>query len=138
MGLVDQSLKLRVTTVLGKDFAQNNVPGQIGGLLSTVLANQQGELVVPMLVTGTFAQPKFAPDAEQMANLKLRGLLPTATNPGALTSGIKGLVESMTGKQRDAKPDETKSGDNVQDSILNLFDQFRKKKDGDKKAEERK
>ncbi|MBZ5678366.1 MAG: AsmA family protein [Acidobacteriia bacterium] len=133
VGLVDQSLKLRVTTVLGKDFAQSNVPGQIGGLLSTVLANQQGELVVPMLVGGTFAQPKFAPDAEQMANLKLRGLLPTATNPGALTSGIKGLVDSMTGKQRDVKPDETKSGDNVQDSIINLFDQFRKKKDGDKK-----
>jgi uncharacterized protein involved in outer membrane biogenesis len=127
MGLVDQSLKLRITAVLGKDFAAKNIPGQVGGLLSTVLANQQNELVVPMLVSGTFAQPRFAPDAEQFANLKLRGLLPTANNPAALTSGIKGIVEAIKGKQSGAK-----SGDAVQDNILNLFDQFRKKKD-DKK-----
>jgi uncharacterized protein involved in outer membrane biogenesis len=133
IGLVDESLKLRVTAVLGKELAQKNFPGQIGGLLSTVLANQQGELVVPMLVTGTFAQPKFAPDAEQIANLKLRGLLPTASNPGAFTSGIKGLVDAVTGKQPDAKSAETKSPENPQDNLLNLFDQLLKKKDEKKK-----
>jgi len=129
MGLVDQSIKLRVVTVLGKDLAQKSVaPGQIGGLLNTVLANQQGELVVPMLVTGTFAQPKFAPDAERVASLKLRGLLPTANNPAALSSGVKSLVEAITGKQGEAKQGET-----TQDSIINLFDQLRKKKDEKKK-----
>jgi len=128
IGLVDQSLKLRVVTVLGKDLAQRSVvSGQISGLLNTVLANQQGELVVPMLVTGTFTQPKFAPDAEQVANLKLRGLLPTANNPAALTSGVKNLVEAITGKG------EAKQGEGVQESIINLFDQFRKKKDQNKK-----
>jgi AsmA protein len=148
IGLVDQSLKLRVMTVLGKDLAQKSVlPGQIGSVFNTVLANQQGELVVPMLVTGTFAQPKFAPDAEQLGKLKLRGLLPTATNPASSTSGIKDLVEAITGKQSttkqgEAKPEakegetkqgETKQGEKIQDSIINLFDQFRKKKDENKK-----
>jgi uncharacterized protein involved in outer membrane biogenesis len=154
LGLADQSIKLRVTTILGKDLAQKSVlPGQIGGLLNTVMANQQGELVIPMLVTGTFAQPKFAPDAEQMANLKLRGLLPTTKNPAAFTSGVKDLVDAFTGKrgqpsegptqdataqeseakQGESKQGEAKQGERVQDTIINLFDQFRKKKDETKK-----
>jgi hypothetical protein len=33
---------------------------------STVLSNPRGDLVVPAIVSGTFAS-KFAPDAEQMA-----------------------------------------------------------------------
>jgi hypothetical protein len=132
IGLVDQSLQLRVTTVLGKEFAQQNVPGQIGGLLTTALANQKGELVVPAIVTGTFAQPKFAPDAEQIAQLKLRGLLPTADNPGAFTSGLKGLVEAVTGKQPEAKPSESKPTESKPSSILDLFKQLGKKKDGKK------
>jgi AsmA protein len=129
MGLVDQSLKLKVTTVLGKDFAQKNIPGQIGGLLTTALANQQGELVVPMLVSGTFAQPRFAPDAQQVATMKLRGLLPTANNPGALTSGLKGIVDAFSGKQGDSKAGQGKQGDNLEDSILNLLNQIPKKKE---------
>jgi AsmA protein len=134
IGLVDQSLKLRVMTVLGKDMAQKSVlPGQISGVLNTVLANQQGEFVVPMLVTGTFAQPKFAPDVEQLASLKLRGLLPTATNPASFTSGVKDLVDTITGKQGQAKQGEAKQGEQMQDTIINLFDQFRKKKDESKK-----
>ncbi len=137
INLVDQTLKLHVTTILGKDFALKSAPGQIGGLLTTVLANQKNELVVPALVSGTFAQPKFTPDTEQFTNMKLRGLLPTAGNPGALTTGIKGLVDSFTGKQADTKSADAKSGeakaaDPVQDGLNNLFDQFRKKK-GEKK-----
>lgn len=132
INLVDQTLKLHVTTILGKDFAQKSAPGQIGGLLTTVLANQRNELVVPALVSGTFAQPKFTPDTEQFTNMKLRGLLPTAGNPGALTSGIKSLVDAFTDKQGDAKSTETKPGEQPPDSLINLFDQFRKKK-GEKK-----
>ena len=74
MGLADQTLRLKVTATLSEEYAQKNGFGQVGRLLSTVLSNQKGELVVPAIVSGTFAQPKFAPDAEQMAKLKLRGL----------------------------------------------------------------
>ena len=132
MGLVDQSLKLRITTVLSKDFAQRNAPGQIGGLLTTALANQKGEVIVPAIVTGTFAQPKFAPDVEQIGQLKLRGLLPTADNPAAFTSGLKGLMESITGKQPEAKPGEAKPSESKPGSILDIFKQFGKQKDAKK------
>ncbi len=124
MGLVDQSLKLRVMTVLGKELAQKNAGGQIGGLLTSVLANQKGELVVPAIVTGTFAQPRFAPDLEQIAQLKVRGLLPTADNPAAFTSGVKGIVESFTKKPPGAKPSEPQPG-----SLFDILKQLGKKKD---------
>ena len=124
MGLVDESLNLRVMTVLSKEFAQRNGTGQIAGLLSSALANQKGDLVVPAIVTGTFAQPKFAPDLETVGRLKLQGLLPTADNPAAFTSGIQGIVESITGKPPDAKSGKPQPG-----SILDLLQQLGKKKE---------
>jgi hypothetical protein len=64
----------------------------VGGPLSTVLSNQKRDLVVPAIVSGTFAQPKLAPDAEQMAKLKLSGLF------GAGGSGVNGLIDNLKGK----------------------------------------
>jgi hypothetical protein len=113
-------LKFRISTIFGKEFAQQNIPGQIGGLLTTVLRNQKGDLIVPALVSGTFSQPRFAPDLEQVANLKLRGLLPTADNPAG---AVKGIVDTITGK-----PPDPKAGDSPQRGILDVIDQFRKKK----------
>lgn len=123
IGLMDQTLNLRVTTVLNKDFAAKQA-GPVGGLLSTVLANQKGELVVPARVTGTFAQPKFLPDPEQVANMRLKGLLPTAGNPAALTTGIMGLVNGLTGNGASATPGEPPP----EGGLLDVIDQFRKKK----------
>jgi AsmA protein len=100
MGLADQTLRLRITTMLGKELAQRSFPGQVGGLLNTVLAGPQGEYVIPMLVTGTFGEPRFAPDAERMAALKLQGLAPGG-------GGVKGILDAVTGKagaQGEAKP----------------------------------
>ena len=96
MGLADQILKLKVTATLTREYAQKNGFGQVGGLLSTVLSNQKGDLVVPALVSGTFAQPKFVPDAQEMAKLKLSGLF------GAGGSGVNGLINSLTGKPPDS------------------------------------
>jgi hypothetical protein len=63
--------------------------------MNTALANNQGELVIPVIVTGTFQHPQVAPDVQQVAQMKLQNLLPTSNNPGALTSGILGAI---TGK----------------------------------------
>jgi AsmA protein len=73
-GLTDQSLKLKVTAVLGKDASQKAGGSQVGGILSTVLSNPKGELVIPAIVSGTFTSPRFAPDPERMAKIKLEGL----------------------------------------------------------------
>jgi uncharacterized protein involved in outer membrane biogenesis len=120
MGLVDQTLKLKVTATLTKDYMQKNGIGQVGGLLSTVLSNQKGDMVVPAIVSGTFAQPKFAPDAEQMAKLKLSGLF-------GGNGGVQSLINTITHKPQDAN---AAPGDTTpQGAVNDLLNQFLKKKE---------
>jgi hypothetical protein len=97
VNLADQSLNLHVTAVLAKAMSQQVGGTQIGGFMNTALANNQGELVIPVIVTGTFQHPQVAPDVQQVAQMKLKNLLPTSSNPGALTSGIVGAI---TGKNQ--------------------------------------
>jgi hypothetical protein len=92
VNLIDQALDLHMTAVLGREFSQIAGGTQVGGYLKTVLANNNGELVIPVLVTGTTAKPRFAPDVQQMAQMRLQNLLPTAGNPGQLTTGLLGSV----------------------------------------------
>ena len=92
VNLADQSLNLKVTAVLNKALSQQVGGNQIGGFMNTALANNQGELVLPVLVTGTFQHPQVAPDVQQIAQMKLQNLLPTSKNPGQLTNGILGKV----------------------------------------------
>src|SRR5581483_703003 len=58
--LVDQTLNLHITAVLSQQFTQKLGGGSgVGGYMQTALANNQGELVIPAIVTGTFDSPKF-------------------------------------------------------------------------------
>jgi hypothetical protein len=75
--LVDETLNLRVTAVLSQAATQKAGGNSVGGFMQTALANNQGELVVPALVTGTFSNPKFSPDMQQIAQMKLKGLVQT-------------------------------------------------------------
>jgi uncharacterized protein involved in outer membrane biogenesis len=95
VNLVDNSLNLHVTAILSNAMSKTVGGTQIGGFMNTALANNQGELVIPVIVTGTFQHPQVAPDVQQVAQMKLQNLLPTSNNPGALTSGILGAI---TGK----------------------------------------
>src|SRR5258708_6422106 len=90
--LASQSLNMHVTAVLNKTMSQQVGSTQVGGYMNTALANSQGELVLPVIVTGTFQHPQVVPDVKQIAEMKLQNLLPTSKNPGALTSGIVGAI----------------------------------------------
>ncbi|HET9837963.1 MAG TPA: AsmA family protein, partial [Candidatus Angelobacter sp.] len=92
VNLADQSLNLHVTAVLNKALSQQVGGTQVGGFMNTALANNQGELVLPVIVTGTFQHPQVAPDVQQIAQMKLKNLLPTSQNPGQLTNGILGAI----------------------------------------------
>jgi AsmA protein len=92
VNLVDQSLNMRLTTVLSREYSEKIGGSRIGGYLSTALANQQGELVVPLIVTGSTAMPRIAPDSQRLAEMKLQNLLPSLRSPGSLTSGILGAI----------------------------------------------
>jgi hypothetical protein len=96
----------------------------VGGFLNTALANNQGELVLPVLVTGTTAHPVFAPDVQAIAKMKLNHLLPTSGDPSKLTNGLagsvlNGLLDQKTGQQKNQ---------NQQNPLNSLFQQLGKKK----------
>jgi len=92
VNLADQSLNLHVTTVLNKALSQQVGGTQVGGYMNTALANNQGELVMPVIITGTFQHPRVAPDVQQIAQMKLKNMLPNTRNPAELTTGILGAV----------------------------------------------
>lgn len=128
MGLADQTLNLHVTTVLAKDAAQRSGIQQVGGLMSTVLSNSKGELVIPAIVTGTFGNPRFEPAAAKMAKMKLDGLLPIHDNPlgaagkilGALTGG-RSASAAAPGQPGAAAAPQKKPG------LFDVIDAVRKK-----------
>jgi hypothetical protein len=110
----------------------------IGGFLQTALANSKGELIVPAIVTGTLSQPRFAPDAARVAELKLKNVLPSVGNPAGVLGGIanpknagKSILDALTGrpaaapKTEPAKPEDAKPADR---GILGIIDSLRKKK----------
>jgi uncharacterized protein involved in outer membrane biogenesis len=94
VNLATQALNLRVTAVLDKSLSSQVGGTGVGGFMQTALANNHGELVIPVLVTGTFSQPHFAPDTQAIAQMKLKNLLPTTGNPSA---GVSGLLNSVLG-----------------------------------------
>jgi microcystin-dependent protein len=126
--LVNQALDLRVTAVLSKDFSQRAGGTAISGYLNTALANNEGELVIPAIVTGTFQNPKFAPDLQKVAQMKLKGLVPDSSNP---LGGVAGLLGGLLGQK---KADQTQQQQPQQQQppqanpLQQLIDIFGKKK----------
>jgi len=98
--LVTEVLNMHVNAVLGRDMSQKVGGTGIGGFMNTALANKQGELIIPVIVTGNLNRPIIAPDVEKLAQMKLNNLLPTSGNPGALTSGLSGLLGGKGGQQQ--------------------------------------
>ena len=126
--LAQQKLNLHLTAVLSQPFSQTVGGTNIGGFLNTALANNKGELVIPVLVTGTFQEPMFAPDLQKVAQMKLQNLVPGLDNPAGLTNGILGQI--LRGKPGPGEQQQPKSQDqNKQppDGLKDLFDVFKNK-----------
>jgi len=97
--LATQILNMQLTAVLSKAFTQQLGGAAGGNYMSAALANNQGELVIPAIVGGTFQNPKVTPDVQKMAQMKLKGLMPTADNPLGGASSILGGVTGQKGQQ---------------------------------------
>jgi hypothetical protein len=65
--------------------------------MNTALANKSGELVLPVIVTGTMSHPTFAPDLQAMAKMKLNNLLPTTGDPSKLIGSMVGQKGGAAG-----------------------------------------
>ncbi len=114
VNLADQALNLRLTAVLNQEMSRKAGGTQIGGFLTTALANSKGELVIPALVTGTFARPRFMPDAARIAEMKMKNVLPA---PAA--AGARSILDSITGKQKPAT--------SAPQSLFDTLDSLRRK-----------
>jgi hypothetical protein len=90
--LATEALNMRATAVIAQNVSQQVGGNQIGGFMKTALANNQGELVIPAIITGTFSNPHFQPDVQQLAQMKLKNLIPNMNNPSSITGALSGLL----------------------------------------------
>ena len=100
VNLVSQALDMKLVAVLSKETSQSVGGSSIGGWLNTALANNRGELIMPVIVKGTLQKPQFSPDAEKIAKLKLQGVLPTQAKP----ESIQDVLQGIFGKPKKQKP----------------------------------
>ncbi len=136
MNLVSQALDMHMNAVLASSTSQSVGGKGVGGYLNTALANNKGELVIPVVVTGTMAHPTFTPDMQALAKMKLGNLLPSVSDPSKLTSaftsgkGVGGILNGVLGGQAPAQQGKAQPNaqQNPQDTINSLFNQFGKKK----------
>ena len=129
--LVNEALNLHVTTVLSQSVSQKVGGNSIGGFMNTALANNQGELVVPALVIGTISNPKFAPDVQQIAQMKVKGLVPNFSNPGSVTGILQNLLGGTGNPAQATQPQgqqQTQQQDQQQNPVQQLLGVFGKKK----------
>jgi uncharacterized protein involved in outer membrane biogenesis len=141
LNLATQDVNMHMTAVLASGVSQSVGGSKVGGYLNTALANNKGELVLPVLVTGNMAHPLFAPDVQAMAKMKLSNLLPTSGDPSKATSGllnsvlgnkggaVGGILGGVLGGQKPQQGQQQQPQQQQQQSPLNsLFDQLKKKK----------
>jgi uncharacterized protein involved in outer membrane biogenesis len=135
--LLDQELDMKATAVLSKTNSQQVGASAIGGLMTTAMANQNGEIVLAVLVTGTVPNPKVSPDVSTMAKMRLNNLLPSFGNPEQLTEGAlnnlarsaRGLLGADTGNTPGAAAgNQQQDGNATQNPVSGLAGLFAKKK----------
>ncbi len=123
MNLVNQGLNMHVTAVLNKGFSQSVGGSGVGGYMNTALGNKNGELVLPVLVTGTMDHPIVTPDMEQIAKMKLNNILPTAAGVLGGKGGASSILGGLLGggqqpQQSGAKPAQPQQQQNI-NNVLN-------------------
>jgi hypothetical protein len=96
--LASQELNLAVNAVLTKAFSQQMGGAGVGSFINSTLSNSQGKLFVPATVTGTFQNPIFMPDLQKMAQMRLKGLIPTGDNPLGGASSLLGGIMGQKGQ----------------------------------------
>jgi hypothetical protein len=128
--LASQALNMQVTAVLTKALSQQlggaSVGGKnIGSYMNAALSNNNGELVIPAIVSGTLQNPKFTPDTKKIGQMKLKGLMPTADNP---MGGAASLLGQFTGKKQQPAAGQQPTQPAQQNSVDEIIGLFKKKK----------
>jgi uncharacterized protein involved in outer membrane biogenesis len=96
--LVAQTLDLKLITLLDGELSKRVGGSQIGGFMSTALADDKGQLMIPALVRGSFAKPSVTPDAENFAKLKVKSFI----QPSGIKQ-VQGVIDLFRKKKPDQK-----------------------------------
>jgi len=98
--LVTEALNMKLSAVLSKASADKVGGGRIGGYMRTVFANTTGDMMIPVLVTGTFKQPKFSPDTQALVQLQKQKLIP-GFQPGQKPADtVRGILGGLLGGKK--------------------------------------
>jgi uncharacterized protein involved in outer membrane biogenesis len=98
--LATNLLNLKLAAVLSKESTQKVGGIGVAGYMKTALSNSDGELVIPTLVTGTFAQPKFSPDVQTFVQLQKQRLIPGYQPGQKPAETIKGILGGLFGGKK--------------------------------------
>ncbi len=137
INLVNQAINMHVTAVLDKGFSQSVGGTGVGGYLNTALANKNGELVLPVIITGSTSHPIVAPDVQKIAQMKLNNMLPTAggllngkggADLGGMVGGLLGGKQSTTAQPQTGKPAQPQPSNQLNDALGQLLGGSKKKK----------
>jgi hypothetical protein len=72
------------------------------------------------LFTGTFSKPKFEPDVQQLAQMKLKGLIPNINNPASVAGTLQNLLGGPN-NPAEAPQQQAQQQPNAVQQILGLF-----------------
>lgn len=92
MNLADQTLDLKLLSVLDRRYSEQVGGNKIGGFMTAALANPSGNLMIPATIRGTFAKPILAPDTAAIAKLKLQ-------NPQRMMEGVNSVIDLFKKKK---------------------------------------
>ena len=111
INLVNEALGMHLTAVLSKGYSQSVGGTGVGGYLNTALGNKNGELVLPVIITGTMSHPTVAPDVQKLAEMKLNNIIPNAAGLlGGGKGGAGGIVGALLGGGPAAGPASSAGG----------------------------
>ncbi len=106
--LASEALNLKLSAVFSKDFSDKVGNARAAGFLNAAFANSAGEIVLPAIVTGTFTQPKFAPDLKAVVELQKQKLIPGNNVAGAVANALGALTNKKNDNQGSEQPAEKK------------------------------
>jgi uncharacterized protein involved in outer membrane biogenesis len=126
--LVAEAMNLKLSAVFSKAFSDKVASSRGGGVMNAAFSNSAGELVLPAVVTGTFQQPKFAPDLKAVVELQKQKFIPTLDNPTGAVTNVLGLLKGKTGSSNQDQPQGQKTS-----VVKGLLDVLGGKKDSQQK-----
>jgi len=97
MNLADQTLDLKLVSLLDKRFSEQVGGNRIGGFMTAALANSSGNLMIPASIKGTFAKPLIAPDPAAIAKLKLQSFSPK--DPKQMMDSVNSVIDLFKKKK---------------------------------------